>query len=182
LGKANNELELAQVFQLEWQGLKMWQFMIQMIPIGQVRNTHVNVVDDRWGGIESRIVLSDSFGPEAFAGLQEFSHAEIIYYFHEANPAGIVRGARHPRDNPRWPKIGIFAQRGRNRPNLIGSTVVRILGCEGTTLRVAELDAVDGTPVLDIKPVMAEFLPRSALVQPEWSREVMQNYWDRPSE
>ena len=151
--------------------------MIQVIPIGHVRNAHVNRVDDCWGGVESRIVLTDSFGPEAFTGIMEFSHAEIIYYFHNADPAKIVCGARHPRDNPNWPKVGIFAQRGRNRPNLIGSTVVRILGCEGTTLHVAELDAVDGTPVLDIKPVMAEFLPRAAVVQPGWSREVMRNYW-----
>jgi tRNA-Thr(GGU) m(6)t(6)A37 methyltransferase TsaA len=154
--------------------------MFQALPVGHVRTTAVNLVDDRWGGTESRIVLLDSFGPDSLTGLDEFSHAEIIYYFHQADPAKIVRGTRHPRDNPKWPKIGIFAQRGRNRPNLIGSTVVRILRIEGTTLHVAELDAVDGTPVLDIKPVMTEFLPRVPVVQPDWSREVMQNYWHRP--
>ncbi len=75
----------------------------------------------------------------------------------------------------RW--SGIFAQRGKDRPNRLGSTVVEILGREGRSLLVRGLDAIDGTPVLDIKPVMAEFLPRSALRQPAWSHELMREYW-----
>ena len=91
----------------------------------------------------------------------------------------IVRGARHPRNNREWPAVGIFAQRGKNRPNRIGSTICRVVGRSesGRALIVRELDAVEGTPVLDIKPVMAEFLPRGELRQPEWSRELMRNYW-----
>ena len=49
----------------------------------------------------------------------------------------------------------------------------------GACVRVAELDAVDGTPVLDIKPVMQEFLPRGSICQPSWSHELMERYWDR---
>ncbi len=93
--------------------------------------------------------------------------------------ARVVAGARHPRNNTAWPKVGIFAQRGKNRPNRIGSTICRILRVETKTLFVDELDAIDGTPVLDIKPVMAEFLPRSELRQPAWSDELMRNYWLR---
>ena len=89
----------------------------------------------------------------------------------------MVLDARRPRNNPDWPRLGIFAQRGKNRPNRLGSTVVRILGREGRTLRVAELDAVDGTPVLDIKPVMREFLPRGDVRQPSWVAELMRDYW-----
>lgn len=73
--------------------------------------------------------------------------------------------------------MGIFAQRGKNRPNRIGSTICRVLGVDGRTLRVAELDAIDGTPVLDLKPVMTEFLPRTAVRQPDWSNALMQEYW-----
>ena len=73
--------------------------------------------------------------------------------------------------------MGIFAQRGKARPNRIGITIVRIVAREGRVLRVAELDAVDGTPVLDIKPVMREFLPREEVRQPRWARELMQRYW-----
>ena len=73
--------------------------------------------------------------------------------------------------------MGIFAQRGKNRPNRIGSTICRIVRVQGTKLFVAELDAINGTPVLDIKPVMAEFLPRQTVRQPAWSHELMREYW-----
>ena len=90
----------------------------------------------------------------------------------------IVKGTPYPRDNPPWPKVGIFAQRGRLRRNRLGLTVVRILGRKGCSLFVEGLDAVDGTPVLDIKPVMDEFLPHDTLRQPEWSHEIMKAYWN----
>jgi tRNA (Thr-GGU) A37 N-methylase len=73
--------------------------------------------------------------------------------------------------------VGIFAQRGKNRPNRIGSTIVRIVGRTDGGLRVAELDAIEGTPVIDIKPVMQEFLPRTPVTQPAWSTELMAEYW-----
>ena len=73
--------------------------------------------------------------------------------------------------------MGIFAQRGKGRPNRLGVTIVEVVRREGRTLTVTGLDAIDGTPVLDLKPVMAEFLPRTAVRQPEWSRELMRNYW-----
>jgi tRNA (Thr-GGU) A37 N-methylase len=75
--------------------------------------------------------------------------------------------------------VGIFAQRGKNRPNRIGSTIVQVDRVEGRRLHVLELDAIDGTPVLDIKPVLREFLPRREVEQPEWSTELMQRYWNR---
>ena len=89
----------------------------------------------------------------------------------------MVRGARHPRGNAAWPRVGIFAQRAKDRPNRIGTTVVAIAGRRGRVLEVVGLDAVDGTPVLDIKPVMREFLPRTEVRQPEWAAEVMREYW-----
>jgi tRNA (Thr-GGU) A37 N-methylase len=102
---------------------------------------------------------------------------EVLFLFDRVDPSRIVTGARHPRNNPDWPAIGIFAQRGKNRPNRIGSTICRVLRREGRRLFVAELDAIDGTPVLDIKPVMSEFLPREEVRQPAWSRELMSQYW-----
>ena len=151
--------------------------MFEMKPIGVVECTRVNVEDDYWGGTEARIVLADAVEPDALAGLDEFSHAEIIYVFDQVTAEKIVRGARHPRNNPAWPKTGILAQRGKNRPNRLGSTIVRIVRREAGALVVAELDAVNGTPVLDIKPVLAEFLPRTRVYQPDWSEELMRNYW-----
>jgi tRNA (Thr-GGU) A37 N-methylase len=73
--------------------------------------------------------------------------------------------------------VGIFAQRAKGRPNRIGSTIVAIAGRRGRDLEVVGLDAVDGTPVVDIKPVMREFLPRTAVRQPRWATELMKHYW-----
>jgi tRNA (Thr-GGU) A37 N-methylase len=104
---------------------------------------------------------------------------EVLFLFDQVDSSKIVTGARHPTNNSNWPAIGIFAQRGKDRPNRIGSTICRVLRREGRRLFVAELDAIDGTPVLDIKPVMSEFLPRQEVRQPSWSRELMSRYWEK---
>jgi len=150
-----------------------------MEAIGRVEAARTRVEDDFWGGGESCIALADRYEPEALDGIEEFSHAEVLFLFDQVDPSKIVTGARHPRNNPNWPAVGIFAQRGKNRPNRIGSTICRILRREGRRLFVAELDAIDGTPVLDIKPVLSEFLPREAVRQPSWSRELMSQYWTK---
>jgi len=150
---------------------------ITVEPIAHVRAKRATPEDDFWGGETAVIELVDGIDPESLFGLEDFSHAEVIFHFHQVDPAKIVLDARRPRNNSDWPRIGIFAQRGKNRPNRLGSTIVRILGREGRTLRVAELDAIDGTPVLDIKPVMREFLPRTEVRQPSWVGELMREYW-----
>lgn len=150
---------------------------VNVQPIGFVEAARKQAEDDFWGGEEASIHLTPEFTSEALAGLADFSHVEIIFLFHQVDPSKIVTGARHPRNNPSWPLTGIFAQRGKNRPNRIGSTICRVLRVEGTRLYISELDAIDGTPVLDIKPVMVEFLPRQQVRQPDWSRELMSSYW-----
>jgi len=149
--------------------------MIAMTPIGFVRNTRRDVEDDNWGNIVSEIALE--IGEDALAEIESFSHAEVIFYFDRVQEEKIVWGARHPRNNPNWPKVGILAQRGKNRPNRIGLATVSVLRREGSALFVKGLDAVDGTPVLDIKPVMREFEPRGEIRQPAWASELMRNYW-----
>ncbi len=146
-------------------------------PIAYVEATRKAAVDDFWGNTRSTIQLVDSLAPEALDGLQEFSHVEVIFVFDQVDSSKIVSGARHPRNNRDWPRIGIFAQRGKNRPNRLGSTICRVVSVEGRALVVNELDAIDGTPVVDLKPVMSEFLPRSSVVQPAWSTELMKHYW-----
>lgn len=146
-------------------------------PIGFVHAVRLAPEDDLWGGEQARIVLVDALPADALAGLAAFSHVEVLFLFHQVAPDKVTTGARHPRNNPAWPKVGIFAQRGKNRPNRIGSTICRVLAVHDNVLTVAELDAIDGTPVLDIKPVMREFLPREAVRQPEWAGELMQDYW-----
>ena len=150
---------------------------ITLEPIGTVRSPRTTLEDDHWGDVIATIELAPAIPSESLDGIENFSHAEILFLFDQIPESHIVTGARHPRDNREWPRIGIFAQRGAVRPNRIGATIVRVLGREGRTVRVQGLDAVSGTPVLDIKPVMAEFLPRDAVRQPAWSHEVMRNYW-----
>ncbi len=144
-------------------------------PIGYVRNARKAVEDDNWGEVVSEIVID--IGEESLQGLEDFSHAEIIFYFDQVDENKIVTGARHPRNNTEWPKVGILAQRGKNRPNRIGLTTVKILRREKNVLFVRGLDAMDGTPILDIKPVMQEFQPRGETRQPVWADELMKNYW-----
>lgn len=151
--------------------------MIAIEPIGYVRGARAEAEDDYWGGAESSIVLTDDYDPDALLGIEDFSHAEVLFHFDQVEEQKIIRGARHPRNNPDWPRVGIFAQRGKNRPNRIGSTIVRVVRRAGRVLHIAELDATDNTPVLDIKPVMQEFLPRQPVRQPQWSRALMRQYW-----
>jgi len=151
---------------------------IELEAIGRVRGGRREVADDYWGGSEVEIVLRDDIPEQALDGVETFSHVEVLYYFDRVDPAKVEVGARRPRNNPKWPAIGIFAQRGKNRPNRIGSTICRVVSRDGRVLRVAELDAVEGTPVLDIKPVLREFLPRGAVEQPEWASELMRAYWE----
>ena len=151
---------------------------IPMSPIGVVCNDRLSPTDDDWGGLVSEIRLDPALPDESLDGLDSFSHAEIIFQFHLVGEEQIVAGARHPRENPLWPKVGVFSQRARLRPNRLGLTLVRILGREGRSLFVEDLDAINGTPVLDIKPVMQEFLPRGPVHQPDWSHELMKDYWE----
>jgi len=151
---------------------------IVLWPVGFVRGGRAELIDDAWDAVEACIELDPAqFGPEATVGLSEFSHLEVIFHFDKAAPENVVTGARHPRSNTAWPKAGIFAQRGKDRPNRIGVTVCSLVGVDGLTLRVRGLDAIDGTPVLDIKPVMRGFLPRGEVREPAWAQELMRGYW-----
>ncbi len=151
---------------------------IYLRPIGWVRGGRIAPLDDAWDSVTATIALDAAqFGSEALAGLDAFSHIEVLYRFHRVPDDEVIASARHPRGRSDWPKVGIFAQRGKGRPNRLGVGICRLLKVEGLTLTVQSLDAIDGTPVLDIKPVMAEFLPRGDVRQPAWSHEIMREYW-----
>jgi tRNA (adenine37-N6)-methyltransferase len=147
-------------------------------PIGQVRGGRAAATDDDWGKSQARIELDpDRFTPAALAGLGDFSHAEVVFFLHGVDDAKVETGAKRPRGRADWPSVGIFAQRGKDRPNRLGVSVCRVMGVHGLTVEVEGLDAIDGTPVLDIKPVLKGFLPRGVLREPDWAREIMQSYW-----
>jgi tRNA-Thr(GGU) m(6)t(6)A37 methyltransferase TsaA len=152
---------------------------IALSPIGIVHSPVVEPVDDIWGGVKCRIELDASrFTPDCVRGLTDFSHVEVVFFFHRVAESEIESGSRHPRNRADWPRVGIFAQRGKSRPNRIGTTICRLLSVEGLSLEVSGLDAIDGTPVLDIKPYMREFAARGEIRQPQWVEELMRGYWE----
>jgi tRNA (adenine37-N6)-methyltransferase len=159
--------------------------MIELHPVAFVRSQRREVRDDFWGGVVSEIELAPDVPTESLDGLDEYSHVEIIFHFDRIDPADVTANTRRARNNPAWPQVGIFALRAKSRPNRIGATIVRVVSREDRILRVSGLDAIDGTPVLDIKPVLAEFLPREPVRQPAWTHDLMRDYWrpeaDRPS-
>lgn len=152
---------------------------LTIVPVGFVRGGREEVEDDHWGGVSATIELDPSVvGPDAAEGLEAFSHLEVVFVFDRVDPATVTTGSRHPRGNTDWPRVGILAQRGKGRPNRLGVSRCRLVGVDGTTLTVLGLDAVDGTPVVDVKPWMAEFGPVGEVRQPAWATELMRDYWD----
>jgi len=151
---------------------------IEMQPIGRVRGGRRQATKDGWGGNRCRLELDpERFSADALTGMEDVSHIEVVFYFHIDADEPIETGARHPRGRTDWPRVGIFAQHGRMRPNRIGVSICRVVKVTATMIDVEGLDAVDGTPLLDIKPVWSGYLPRGELREPAWATEIMERYW-----
>lgn len=151
---------------------------IEVRPIGWVHSDIQTPQDDQWKGFPSVIELDSQIATEAIQGLEEFSHLEIVFHFHLVEPDTICSGSRHPRHQKHWPEVGIFAQRAKRRPNGLAVSRCRLERIDGRKIHVLDLDAVDGSPVLDIKPYMRETAPIGDVRQPEWSEELMRHYYD----
>ena len=149
---------------------------IELQSIATVKNSRKAPTDDFWETVIAEIELADNIPTEAFENISDFSHLEIIYYFDKVESKDIVFSGR-PRGNPDYPLIGIFAQRKKDRPNKIGICTVELLEHNGRTIKVKYLDAIDGTPVLDIKPVFKEFQLKGEIKQPVWVADLMKHYW-----
>ena len=149
---------------------------ITLTPIAYVKNIRKEPIDDHWQKIESTIILDENLPLDIIEGLDSFSHLEIIYYFNKVEDNGIVYSSR-PRGNPNYPLVGIFAQRKKERPNKLGLSTVEIISIEGRNIKVKFLDAIDGTPIVDIKPVFKKFQPIGEVKEPNWVSDLMSNYW-----
>lgn len=148
---------------------------IRLRAIGTVRNGRESTADAGWGPLLSAIELAPGC-VAGLDGLQQFSHALVIFYM-DRNPdreAPTMR--RRPRGRADMPELGVFAQRGRMRPNPIGVTAVELVRIEPGRAIVRGLDAVDGTPVLDVKPYVPAFDRRDAHI-PEWMEKLMEGYF-----
>ncbi len=144
--------------------------------IGTVRSSRSEPIDDDWDSETSHIDLLPPYTERAIQGLGEFSHCIVVYLFDKA--VWDERNmSRHPRGNMAWPEVGIFAQRAKDRPNRIGVTVCRVIKVENSRIYLAGLDAIEGSPVVDIKPYFVELGPRGEVWQPQWSNELMKGYW-----
>ena len=148
----------------------------QIESIGTIYNKRKEAVDDFWGDTISEIRLHNSIPESSLDGIESFSHVEVLFVFDKVTDP-VIYGSVHPRGNTNWPKVGIFVQRKKNRPNLMGATICEIVKREGRSLWVKLLDAIDETPVIDIKPVWQGFLPQKPVIEPEWSKELMINYY-----
>ncbi|MDQ5823815.1 MAG: tRNA (N6-threonylcarbamoyladenosine(37)-N6)-methyltransferase TrmO [Chloroflexota bacterium] len=148
---------------------------VTMQPIGVVRSPVKEGVDEGWGTVVSEIHLLEEYGP-GLLGLEEFSHVIVVFLMHQAtfNPDDLVR---RPRGRANMPEVGIFAQRAKHRPNPIGLTAVRLLSVAGNVLTVRGLDAIDGSPVLDIKPYFAAFDRVDDASAPQWADRLMEGYF-----
>lgn len=145
-------------------------------PIAHVENGRDELDDDNWGNVISRIHLREDLSQELFQGLEEFSHVEVIYVFHRLAKRTELPPLRHPRNNKTYPEMGLLAQRSTKHPNPLGLCSAEILALEGRVLKVKGLDAVNGTPILDIKPVFKEFTARK-IKQPTWVSDLLKDYW-----
>lgn len=118
--------------------------------IGRVENEFDEpVTPDAMRSAESRIVLDPAL-TEGLTGLEPGQQVMVLFYFHRAQGYDLTQ---HPRGDRSRAERGVFALRSPRRPNRIGVTMVELLAIEENVLRVRGLDAINGTPVLDLKPV-----------------------------
>lgn len=148
---------------------------IVMKPIGYVKNNVENRKDVSWGEDVSAIVLNEEYHG-GLKGLEEFTHVTIIYYLDKAKFDREKHLQRRPQNRDDMPLVGIFSQRGKDRPNQIGMTSVQIISVSENCLTVKGLDVIDGTPILDIKPYYPVYDQKNAKV-PEWVERLMEHYF-----
>ncbi|CAG6398921.1 SAM-dependent methyltransferase [Streptomyces cocklensis] len=149
----------------------------EVTPIGTVSNDRTDVQHtDNWGAVRSTITIDERFGEECLKGLEGFSHVEVLFVFDQFPESDDHREPRHYRGRADLPRVGVFAGRGPRRPNRIGVTCCAVESVRGRELTVVGLDAVSGTPVIDVKPAMVEFTPAD-IRQPDWVSDVMAEYF-----
>ncbi len=144
--------------------------------IGYVHSPVEETVDENWGGVVSKIILRPEY-KGGTQGLEQFSHVIVITYLHRAKFELSRHLKRHPRNRQDMPLVGIFSQRAKDRPNPIGITAVKLLKVGPDFIEIQGLDAINGTPVLDIKPYIPQYDRVEKAVTPEWTEELMKGYF-----
>ena len=145
-------------------------------PIGEVKSPVKDPVDEGWGTIESLILVEEELR-DGLRGLAEFSHVLVVSLLHGARFEPERHLVRRPRGLADMPELGIFAQRAKDRPNPIGVTVCPIVQVNADGVVVTGLDAIDGTPILDLKPYFPVFDTAPNARVPEWVDRLMAGYF-----
>jgi len=147
-------------------------------PIGFVKSPFKEGVDEGWGDVVSEIRLDKQY-EDGLLGIEAFSHIIVVYEMHKATWDISSDLVRRPQGRAEFPLLGIFAQRAKHRPNPVGITAVKLVGVEGNVLKVRGLDAIDGTPVIDIKPYYPAFDRVESPRTPDWVGKVMAVYFSK---
>ncbi|MBI4298011.1 MAG: tRNA (N6-threonylcarbamoyladenosine(37)-N6)-methyltransferase TrmO [Chloroflexi bacterium] len=142
-------------------------------PVGWVRNRIEGPKHEGWQEVVSEIEVEPELA-ECLEGIEGFSHIQVLFWFHKLSAKERAMRKFHPRDREDLPIVGSFATRSQRRPNPIGLTTARLLERNGNVLRVQGLDALDGTPVLDIKPYSRGLDEAEEVRVPEW----VERFWE----
>jgi len=151
--------------------------MITCNPIGKVRCPVTEMSQGNWADVVSEIHLDPALAG-GLQGLEGFSHVVVVFYLDQVkgfDPAKQL--LRKPRGMEDMPALGVFAQRTKYRPNPIGVTAAQLVGIKGNVVSVRGLDALDGTPVLDLKPYMPAFDGVTGARMPSWVARFMEGYF-----
>ena len=151
--------------------------MYTCMPIGTVSCPVTQMSQGNWRQVESQIRLAPHY-LGGLQGLEGFSHILVVFLLHQAlgfDPEKQL--LRRPRGMETMHEVGVFAQRTKYRPNPIGITAVELRGINDGVVTVRGLDALDGTPVLDLKPYIPEFDRVAEVKTPDWVKHVMDGYF-----
>jgi len=146
--------------------------------IGNVKSARVNKDDTNWNEVVSEIIVNEEL-QDGLIGLENFSHIVVVYYLNEAEFIIGKHLTRRPQERDDMPNVGIFAQRSKNRPNTIGVASVELLSIEQNIVKVQGFDAINGTPILDIKPYYPFYDLIENAVVPEWVDKLMMYNFNR---
>ena len=150
---------------------------IELVAIGVVVGGRIENADDAWAEVEAEIVLADHVPDGALDGLEAFSHLEVITLLDRAVDPGATEARRHPRGITDLPAVGVMAQRHKDRLGRIGLSRCELLAVGTRSVKVRGLDAIDATPVIDLKPWFSAFGPRGEVVEPDWVSVVTRDYF-----
>ncbi len=149
---------------------------VELNSIGKVRNDIADQKDNKWGADVSNIFINEEL-QAGLVGLSDFSHLIVVYYLDKACFNSELHLVRRPQGRDDMPMVGIFSQRAKDRPNPIGITAVEIISVDGNVITVRGLDAIDNTPVLDIKPYYPMYDCRNNAIVPKWVKNLMETYF-----